>query len=190
MTLQQLRQYFEQTRPISEEAWEAFSKSLIRQEFPKKSIILKHGQTENFISLIEKGTVRFFIPREENDLTFAFIFENELLSAYDSFLTQTPALYAAETITHTILWRFSYDSLQTIYQNFSFSNEIGRRASEEIYLKKAKRELSLLNDTAKERYLKLFIERPEVIKQIPLKYIASYIGITPQALSRIRKEIT
>ncbi|HEY0749771.1 MAG TPA: hypothetical protein VGD26_01370 [Chitinophagaceae bacterium] len=67
---------------------------------------------------------------------------------------------------------------------------IGRKASEDLFLKKSKRELSLLNDTAEERYLKLFSEQLHLIKQIPLKYIASYIGITPQALSRIRKRIS
>ena len=69
-------------------------------------------------------------------------------------------------------------------------NKIGRHASEDLYLKKAKRELSLLNDTAEQRYLNLFTEQPHMLKHIPLKYIASYIGITPQALSRIRKRIT
>jgi len=59
-----------------------------------------------------------------------------------------------------------------------------------MYLRKSKRELSLLSQTAEERYLSLFSDRPKLLKQIPLKYIASYIGVTPQALSRIRKRIT
>jgi len=59
-----------------------------------------------------------------------------------------------------------------------------------LFLKKSKRELSLLHESAEQRYLNLFTEQPELIKQIPLKYIASYIGITPQALSRIRKRIS
>ena len=67
---------------------------------------------------------------------------------------------------------------------------IGRRASEELFLKKSKRELSLLRDSAEERYLNLFEERPELLREIPLKYIASYIGVTPQALSRIRRRIS
>ncbi len=59
-----------------------------------------------------------------------------------------------------------------------------------MYLIKSKRELSLLSKTAEERYLNLFSDRPQLIKHVPLKYIASYIGVTPQALSRIRKRIT
>lgn len=62
--------------------------------------------------------------------------------------------------------------------------------AENMFLIKSKREISLLSRTAEERYLNLFIDRPKLLQQIPLKYIASYIGVTPQALSRIRKRIT
>ena len=74
--------------------------------------------------------------------------------------------------------------------NTGIGNQIGRLACEELFLKKSKRELSLLNDTATKRYLNLMEEQPLLFQQVPLKYIASYIGITPQALSRIRKRIS
>lgn len=67
---------------------------------------------------------------------------------------------------------------------------IGRKSAESLFLIKSRRELSLLNKTAEERYLDLFSQRPELIRHIPLKHIASYIGVTPQALSRIRKRIS
>ncbi|GLB51233.1 hypothetical protein NBRC110019_02720 [Neptunitalea chrysea] len=69
-------------------------------------------------------------------------------------------------------------------------NLIGRLIAENLFIIKSKREISFLKETAEKRYLNLFNERPNVIKEIPLKYIASYIGITPQALSRIRKRIS
>ncbi|NBA86725.1 cyclic nucleotide-binding domain-containing protein [Emticicia sp. CRIBPO] len=184
------RDFLEQKIKLTENEWTFFTSGLVRQEFPSKKIILKKGETEKYISFIEKGSVRFFVPNDESELTFAFIFENDLVCAYDSFLTQTPCQYAAETLTPTVIWRFSYDTLQKLYSELPVSNIIGRIASEEIYLKKAKRELSFLLDSAEERYLRIFTERPNLLKEIPLKYIASYIGISPQALSRIRKRIT
>ena len=69
-------------------------------------------------------------------------------------------------------------------------NKVFTHASEAIFLNKSKRELSLLNDSAEQRYLNLFTEQPHLIRQISLKYIASYIGVTPQGLSRIRRRIT
>ncbi len=188
--MEQLRKYFDETFNISEEDWKIFSSKLFRLELPKKEILLNIGQTENYLSFIEEGVVRFYIPRLENDLTTGFLFKGTFLSAYDSFLTQTPSKYRVETITPTILWRLTYCDLQDIYRQTTIGNLIGRKASEELFLKKHQRELSFLHDTAEERYLRLFTERPELIQHIPLKYIASYIGVTPQALSRIRKRIS
>ncbi|MCP9755992.1 Crp/Fnr family transcriptional regulator [Lacihabitans sp. CCS-44] len=173
----------------TEKDWEIILSKFVRQDFPKKTILTKAGQTENYLNFILKGVARFYIPKEENDLTFNIVFSNGFLSAYDSFLTQKPSTYNIETLTDTTLLRLTYNDLQTIYNETEFGNIIGRQASEELFLKKQKRELSLLNLTAEQRYLNLFSEQPKLIEQIPLKYIASYIGVTPQALSRIRKRI-
>ncbi|WP_313859941.1 Crp/Fnr family transcriptional regulator [Allomuricauda sp. NBRC 101325] len=167
-----------------------FSSKLCRQELQKKSKLIHLGQVENHLSFIETGIIRLYVPKKDDELTFGFVFNGAFVSAYDSFITQTPSEYVVETITDTILWRISHKDLQEVYSSTKIGNLIGRKASEELYLKKSKRELTLLSHTAEERYLKLFEERPELIRKIPLKYIASYIGITPQALSRIRKRIT
>ncbi|ELR72881.1 cAMP-binding protein [Fulvivirga imtechensis AK7] len=187
--MDKIREIFESVVKQSDADWQVFSSKLVRREYPKKTLLLKTGETEKHLSFIEKGIVRFFMPREENDLTTAFIFENEFFSAYDSFLTQTPAIYQVETLTDATVWHITHADLQEIYERTSVGNRIGRHAAENLFLKKTKRELSLLNDSAEERYLKLFTERPELIRHIPLKYIASYIGITPQALSRIRRRV-
>ncbi len=167
-----------------------FSSKLERVELPKKTIFLAIGETENYLSFIEQGSVRYFIPKEENDVTFGFRFENHFVSGYDSFLTRTPSEYQLETLSNTILWRISYVDLQYVYDNSAIGNKIGRMNAEQTFLIKSAREISLLNQTAEERYLALFEKRPNVIKEIPLKHIASYIGVTPQALSRIRKRIS
>ncbi len=187
--MEQIRKYFEQTFKLTDQDWVTFSSKLTRIEVSKRQLLLKAGQTENYLSFVEKGIIRLYISTDDRDLTFAFGFDNGFMSAYDSFLTRQPSIYNVETLTPTLLWRLRYDDLQTIYKETEIGNNIGRKASEDLFLKKSKRELSLLNDTAEQRYLKLFSEQPKLIQQIPLKYIASYIGITPQALSRIRKRI-
>jgi CRP-like cAMP-binding protein len=150
---------------------------------------LKLGDIENCISFVETGGVRLFIPKEEEEkeVTFGFSFEGELISAYDSFLTRTPSLYQLETLADTTLWSFSHSDLQELYAVTKMGDRIGRFTSERLFLIKSRREQSLLNETPDERYLNLLKERPNLITQIPLKYIASYIGVTPQALSRVRK---
>lgn len=185
-----IREYFDKIVKQTDKDWQIFSSKLIRREFPKQTTLLKVGEKENHLSFIEKGVIRFFIPKETDDLTFGFAFADTFVSAYDSFLTQKPSTYQLETLTGTVLWSLTYQDLQNIYEVTEVGNKIGRLASEDLFLKKSKRELSLLNYTAEQRYLKLFSEQPHLLKQVPLKYIASYIGITPQALSRIRKRIT
>lgn len=187
--MEQIRKNFEKTAKLSENDWQFFSSKLIRHEYPKNHILLRAGQVENYLSFIETGIIRFYVPKEENDLTFAFAFDGNFVSGYDSFLTRKKSTYHMDTLTKTTLWRLTYDDLQEIYKETEIGNTIGRHASEELFLKKSKREISLLSDTAEQRYLNLFIEQPHLIRHIPLKYIASYIGVTPQALSRIRKRI-
>ncbi|MBF4467263.1 Crp/Fnr family transcriptional regulator [Flavobacterium sp. LC2016-12] len=187
--MQLIRDNFERMVNLSDDDWNTFSSKLIRQEFSKKTPILETGQIENYLSFVEKGLVRYYIPDEDSDLTFTFVFDGEFASGYDSFITRLPANYIIETLADTVLWRISYSDLQYIYAETKIGNTIGRLASEDLFLKKTKRELSLLNDSAEQRYRNLFIEQPQLIQKIPQKYLASYIGITPQALSRIRKRI-
>jgi len=186
----QIKEYLEQIVKLSDKDWELFSSKLKRVECKKRTTLVKVGEVENHLNFIEKGSIRLFIPKEENDITFGFCFKGQFMSAYDSFLTQLPSNYQTETLTETILWRLTFDDLKDIYAHTKIGNTIGRVTAENLFLMKSKRELSLLNDTAERRYLNLFTERPQLIKEIPLKYIASYIGVTPQALSRIRKRIS
>nr|WP_198913896.1 Crp/Fnr family transcriptional regulator [Tenacibaculum finnmarkense] len=192
MSIVNIRTYLEKSLLINDSDWQFFTSRLKLRKVKKRTKLLKVGETENFISFIDKGIVRFFIPKENTskEITFGFCFSNEFVSAYDSFLTQAPSLYELETLTDVEMWSMSYADLQKVYQQTSIGNALGRISSERLYLIKSKREQSLLNETAEERYLKLFDERPELIKAIPLKYIASYIGVTAQALSRIRRRIT
>lgn len=187
--MQRFRKYLESIVSINDADWKLFSSKLKCHEISKKTVFLKLGDIENSISFIETGGVRLFIPKEEEEreVTFGFSFEGELISAYDSFLTQSPSLYQLETLADTILWSINYKDLQEIYDATSIGDRIGRFTSERLFLIKSKREQSLLNESPDDRYLNLLKERPNLITQIPLKYIASYIGVTPQALSRIRK---
>lgn len=185
-----IREYYEQYVKLKEPEWEFIASHFNRKVFAKNEVITHQNETENFLSFIDSGIVRFYIPGEENDLTFNFSFGKEFTCAYDSFLTQTPSEYELQALTETTTWRISYSDLQKIYQQTEAGNLLGRFASEKLFLAKSKRELSLLRHTAKERYLQLFSEQPDILKNIPLKYIASYIGITPQGLSRIRRQIS
>jgi len=189
--MEKIKEYFEKLVPFDDQDWELFSKKLKRVGYAKGEVILNDGNVEKTLSFLETGIVRFFLPDPdcERELTFAFAFENSFFSGYDSFLSQTPADYRIEALADCEVWQISFEDLNLIYDTTKMGNLIGRKVAESLYAAKMKRELSLLKDSAKERYLDLLRHQPHLYKLIPLKYLASYIGVRPQSLSRIRRQI-
>lgn len=189
--MKDIRAYIEERVSIDDTDWLYFSSKLFKRTFKKKESITKVGAVERYVSFVETGIVRFLIPQLEKakEITFGFCFDNEYVSAYDSFLLQQPSTYQIQALTDTAMWSITYEDLQKVYKKTKIGNLVGRLSSERLLIIKSNRELSLLTQTAEERYLNLFKERPQLIRKIPLKYIASYIGVTAQALSRIRKRI-
>lgn len=187
--MDKIRKLIDSISPMSDSDWCFFCSKLQELNVKKNTTLLQVGQVENYLSFISKGIVRLYIPQVTSDLTFGFLFENEFVTGYDSFLSQKPSKYKVETLTESVLWRISKNDLEEVYNKTKNGNVIGRKMAEKMFLIKSDREISLLSKTAEERYLNLFTERPKLLQQIPLKYVASYIGVTPQALSRIRKRI-
>lgn len=185
-----VRHYLDQYVKLTDDEWEIFSSFLIREKYLKKSLLLLKGEIENHVSFIVNGIVRYYIDKNDSQYTFGFSFEQEFSSAYDSFLTQKPSRYHVETLTDVELYRITYDDLQRAYSLTENGNELGRVMAENLYMRKFSRELSCHNESAEERYLWLITKQPYFLKQIPLQYIASYIGVTPQTLSKIRRRIS
>jgi cAMP-binding proteins - catabolite gene activator and regulatory subunit of cAMP-dependent protein kinases len=127
-----LRAYYERMAKLHPSEWEFIARHFSRKVFAKNEIITRDGETEKFLSFIESGIVRFFIPGEENELTFQFSFDHQFTCAYDSFLTQTPSCYALQALTKTIVWRISYDDLQKVYNQTNAGNLLGRIAAEKL----------------------------------------------------------
>ena len=187
--MQSIRVYFEKFVDLDDYLWSLFTDNIYPKEFSKGETILESGDVENYVSVIESGMIRYYIPGDDNETTFGFAFKGHFFSAYDSFIHQTPCKYQLEALADTKVYRMSYEDLNNLFKNIREGNSIGRKMAEQFYVGKQNRELSLLTESAEERYNKLFTTQPQLIKEIPLKYIASYIGITPQALSRIRSRV-
>ncbi len=185
-----IRDYFEQIYLMSDEDWELFSSKLVKQNFPKRATLIDSGQVEEYLSFVQRGVVRISSLKNEREHTLGFVFEREFCCAYDSFIARSPADYRIETLTEVELWRIAYLDLQALYRTTTAANILGRHIAEQLFIKKAQRERSLLMQSAEQRYIELFAKKKQWIKCIPLKFLASYIGVTPQALSRIRKRIT
>lgn len=158
-------------------------------KFKKKDLIVKEGATSKYVYFVNNGVLRSYYLKDGEEFTTQFYFQNSYCSSYSSFLTQSKGRINIECLSDVELLSLSYKNVQSMYQSSKAFNTFGRRISEFLYLDFYKRSSSFLLDDAKTRYLSLMKGRPEVLKTIPNYMIASYIGITPESLSRLKKQI-
>jgi CRP-like cAMP-binding protein len=153
-------------------------------------MLLQKGQTDNYLSFLKSGLIRFFVLKDAKESTFDFIFPNSFYCHYDSFYNRKQTHFSSETLTDCEIFRIHFDDLTSLFKTCEYAKDLSRIAVEKLLEKKVKRELSLLTDSPKERYLKLLQEQPKLLQNIPQKYLATYLGIVPETLSRIRKRIS
>ena len=170
--------------------WEEFSKKLIIRIFDKNEIIKDYNATERYMNILVKGSVASFVWNGENNICINLYYENNFFSDYLSFLRQTPTQIKQQALEHCLVWSISYKDLQELYSRSTTGIYIGKMIAEELFIKKQTEQINLLTLTPSERYQKLLEERPEIIKRTSLKIIASYLGLTAEGLSRIRKRIS
>lgn len=174
---------------MTDKDWEIYEPRIFVQAYKKNDFIIEKGEVENHLSLITTGIGRCFLNKKEKEIPVNFLFENDYLTSYESFLTREPSKYSIQAMTDMVLLRATHDSFLHFFEHSSIGNFLGRISAEALYLSKARRELSLLTESAEERYLKLLKTDKNLLQKVPLKYIASSIGVTTQTLSRIRKRI-
>lgn len=187
--MERLRKILSEKATISETEWEFIASKLELKTYKKKEFLIKSNAIENKIHFILEGVFRMFIDLPEKDITVDFGFPNNFISSYSSFLTQNPSVSCIQSLTKSKVIYITREDLDEIYKQTKVGESIGRIFAEEFFRYKSKRELSFLLESPTERYLNLVKEQQQLIQEIPQKYLASYIGITPQALSRIRGKI-
>jgi CRP-like cAMP-binding protein len=119
-----------------------------------------------------------------------FSLDNEFITDYKSFLTRTPADKDVRCLEKSSLLIISYEDLQDLYAEHPRFERIGRLMAEALFINWQDKAKSLLLDDAETRYLKLTSGRPDLVQRVPQYLIASYLGVSPETLSRIRKKIS
>ncbi|SFE04581.1 cAMP-binding domain of CRP or a regulatory subunit of cAMP-dependent protein kinases [Chitinophaga sp. CF118] len=170
-------------------SWHLFEPLLQEVHFDTGDYLAHSGRISTAIYFITSGIVRVFATNADKEVSLDFAFAGQFSTAYASFITQTPSAVSLQAITPVTGFAFYYDDLQALYRKDHQVERTGRLLAEYQYLRKYHRELSFLQYSAQERYLQLLNEHPQIVQQIPVKYIASYLGIEPESLSRIRKNL-
>ncbi len=169
---------------------EQFIDKLQIKHFNKKELILQEGQVCKYAYFINYGCLRYYYNIEGQENTAEFFFENGWYTDYASFLTGKPTNQNIETLEKTEVLLLSNTALEQLYTEIPKFERFGRLMAQNAVLGIRHRSEMLENLTAEERYIDLIKERPKVFQRIPQHYIASYLGIKPPSLSRIRKRIS
>ncbi len=175
---------------LNKEEETTFLNILEVKQFKKKDYLLREGQVCNKITFLNKGSARLFYNVEGTEKTIQFFFENSWHTDYASFLTGKPTIENLQALEDTEVVQFLKNDLQKLYKDIPKFERVGRVFAENAFLSVSQLNQMKTNEEPERRYLNLLKKRPELIQRIPQHYIASYLGIQPETLSRIRKRIS
>lgn len=157
--------------------------------YKRKEFILREGETCRYLYFINTGCIRYFYNAEGEEKTGQFFFENGWYSDLESFLTQEPSVQNIQALEPTQLLLIPRNNLYRLYEQVPVFERFGRLLIEQSFIGLGTKNKQLTSLSPEDRYLKLIEERPKVIRRVSLKYIASYLGVQPESLSRIRKRL-
>lgn len=171
--------------------FEEFFSLLKHTELVKSDFFVKQGEKCKYLGFIKRGTIRsFYINDQGKEINFGFYFKNEFFTDYESILCDSISNMNIQAIENCEILLLHKDDLQKLYDKEAYWQKFGRIMSEKIYLDAKKRIDDLLCNSPENRYLNLLKKELVLIQKIAQKYIASYLGVTEQSLSRIRSRIS
>jgi CRP-like cAMP-binding protein len=183
-----LLQHISQYCKLRETALTALESVLKKKELPKGTKLASEGKVCNHVYFLEKGCVRGYYTLEEKDITYWFAFEDAFVTSLYSFVTRKPGAENIELLEDCVLWSVSYEDLQQLYSSYPDIERLGRVIHERYYVMLEERFLSIHFKEARERYDLLLKNSPHILRRVPLGFVASYLGITQETLSRIRSK--
>ncbi|RIV17788.1 Crp/Fnr family transcriptional regulator [Fibrisoma montanum] len=184
-----LKTSLERLLPLTREEFVYFVTLLTPRKLAKHEYFLRAGEVCTQIAFINQGCLRYYYLKDGDEFNGQFFFEGAWIGDYQSFLTGQPSIQYFDALEDAELLVMQHTDLQNLYAELPKFERFGRVLAENVVIGSQRRTASLLFDTPEERYLKLIKERPKVMERIPLHHIASYLGIKPESLSRIRKRL-
>jgi CRP-like cAMP-binding protein len=186
--LETVRQFIENYVKVPTDEWNEISAYFEKRVVEKDEIILQEGKICRYLYFAESGLLRFYINKDGNDVTKFFTEAPYFFTSQASFNSQKPAAENIQAIEKSVIFQISYAQSNELFKLKSWS-EFGRKITQEVQFFTEEILEELQTETAEFRYLRMQKSNPELLKRIPLKHLASYLGIAPQSLSRIRKKL-
>ena len=182
------RQYIQKYTPLPDREWQLIQPLLRYREIPAGFSLLEEGKRWQDLYFLEEGLLRFFVWRDGRDITKFFTTAPYCFTSQRSFAQQLPASENIESLTASSLWSLDRTSAFELLAYPAWSTFV-RLLIQEVLFYTEQILAEMQQETAEQRYRKMLLEGDPLLQEVPLKHLASYFGIAPQSLSRIRKKI-
>ncbi len=158
-------------------------------EFKKNEYLIEIGKTCTFYYFLEEGFLRSYtIDPDGNDITSKFFGPKDIVIDWYSYFLKKPSREPVQALTAGKCWKIRFSDFMKLFHIEAF-REVGRTRLVQNYFELKNHSISVIADQAKDRYLNLLHEKPELVQNVPLKHLATYLGVTDTSLSRIRNEV-
>jgi CRP-like cAMP-binding protein len=184
--MDQIRNYFNRFLQLTDSEWADFSACCTKESIAKKDFILREGETCDYIAFIGEGIFRFYYVQEGEEHVTAFFFPGDFVTNYRSFLRGNPSDHFIEALKPSVIYKIRKKDLLALYDKHKSFERLGRFVAENLYLTVANRLDSFLHDSPEDRYQDLLQRNSKLLQEVPQYMLASYLGIKPETLSRIR----
>ena len=174
---------------IFKENYERYKDLFKEMKVKNKTILLREGEVSRKIFFIKEGCLRMAFNNKGKDITFQFFFENQAVASIESFMSEQPSQFTLESIEPSVLQVLQKEDFKKIGSEVPELKDILHELLFSRLERYSKLFLSFIKDTPEQRYLELLQNEPHIIQRVPQHYIASYLGITPVSLSRIRNKL-
>lgn len=188
--IQNFRNYLEQFVSVSDSDFQNAIKSFQFKRLKKNAYFVKSGEVCQTVAYVNKGILRsYYINKKGNNITYSFHLPNSHVTSKNSFVNKTSSVLSIQAIEPTELLIINYNDLQELYKSNPLWQEAGRLVTEFSYMEIENNQTINQTDNTREKYLNLLNNYPQIIKRVPTAYIASYLGVSRETLSRIKNKI-
>ena len=181
-----MRRAFTDLAPIQDDEWHHLERLLTVRTAPAGAVLLREGEPVDWLGYLLAGLVRIVRRGGEREVTLGFDCEQRFVGAFDAYATRTPARYGIEALEPCRLALFERATLAALEQRHACWRELFRRIAERELVRKIDKELRIRTRTAEERYAELVRTGSFLVRRVPQYHLASFLGIAPETLSRIR----
>lgn len=185
----ELKEYCKSKVKFSQDELELIDPSFEIKTLRKKEYLLKDNSICNFVAFIASGSIRHFHVKNGVEKTCDISFENSWATDFQSFTTEKMCVMNLQAMEDSKIYIIKKRNLEKLYKNCSHYETFGRIMAEQVAQRATEIAMSLSSEKPEERFQKLIKNQPEIFQRVPQKYIANFLGVSPESLSRIRNRI-